>query len=280
MRNQSFLLCQKSSHSSLDYQKTTKNMESHHRKPTGQISFPRLKTSLAFMRELTIFPFSAKHMSLTKYGWCPRASHLALCTSSATEWRLGPPHSLGRKREQYWGPIPTPPNNVQPLGSLCFSVLVLVHSSNAWDSPSSLPPPASFPTFLQNRNYFAYFFSKSKNRKEKGTANLVQLVLLLLNKDFFCSDSLSGCPSHLHSLLLSLPSTPPTQGDHLFLSCWYSVCWRDSLSAVPRPCWDVYLFPCAHCGPLTAFCEFQHISLQVMSWHSGLTFSLFEKFGG
>lgn len=136
MRNQSFLLCQKSSHSSLDYQKTTKNMESHHRKPTGQISFPRLKTSLAFMRELTIFPFSAKHMSLTKYGWCPRASHSALCTSSATEWRLGPPHSLGRKRKQYWGPIPTP--------TMCSPSVPSASLSSSWSTvptPEILPPP-------------------------------------------------------------------------------------------------------------------------------------------
>ena len=43
---------------------------------------------------------------------------------------------------------------------------------------------AAFYTFLQNRNYVGHFLPKSKSRKEMGTANLVQL-LILLPEDFF-----------------------------------------------------------------------------------------------
>lgn len=72
-----------------------------------------------------------------------------------------------------------------PLGSSCadFQLPLLLQSGPyPIDHATVMPPPQQHPSLLQNRNYFAHFLSKSKNRKEKGTANLVQLLVLLLNK--------------------------------------------------------------------------------------------------
>lgn len=115
------------------------------------------------------------------------------------------------RRESSVG-VPTPPEGgepptVQTLSSLRFSNLVHRLITN---TPSSTPKLASFSTFLQNRNYFGHFLPKSKNRKEMGTANLVQLLILLL-KDFFFfnSNSLFGFPSHLYNLPPPHHSPPP-----------------------------------------------------------------------
>lgn len=129
------------------------------------------------------------------------------CPAAFAEKSPVPHLSCGGRDSCFGVPIPpwrsASPPAVQPLGSLGFSVLV--HGPIAYVYSSG--PPPHFSTFLQNRNYFAQFLSKSNNKKEKGTVNLVQLLVLLLNKDFFYSNCLSGFPSHLHNLP---PPTPHT----------------------------------------------------------------------
>lgn len=108
--------------------------------------------------------------------------------------------------------VPRPPEGgepptVQTLSSLCFSNLVHRLITKA---PSSTPKLASFSNFLQNRNYFGHFLPKSKNRKEMGTANLVQLLILLLKDFFFFFGTviLSLVFPHICTIF-HLPTTPP-----------------------------------------------------------------------
>ena len=142
---------------------------------------------------------------------------------SITEQRPRLLRCLGQKREQCSCPH-APRRRRAPS---CTDPSNLVHTIT--NAPSSTSKLASFSTFLQNRNYVGHLLPKSKNRKEMGTANLVQLLILLL-KDFFFfnSNSFFGFPSYLYNLPPPHHSPPvphihpsqnhPTRVQGMFLS--------------------------------------------------------------
>ena len=110
--------------------------------------------------------------------WKPQSWQLSHRICSITEHRPHFLRCLGQKREQCWCPH-VPRRRRAPS---CTDPSNLVHTIT--NAPSSTSKLASFYTFLQNRNYVGHFLPKSKSRKEMGTANLVQL-LILLPEDFF-----------------------------------------------------------------------------------------------
>lgn len=183
------------------------------RKARGSASWPH---SSAVAPRLSLWLWglrlaSAAPCENNRFGTCPAGSE----QSRDTEQTPGPPPSQ-RGRVSSGGVPMTPTKRGAP--ELCSPSVF--SASLSWstihDPCAPPPPPTSFSTFLQNRNYFAHFLSKSKNRKEKGTDNLVQLLVLLLNKDFFFfySHSVSGFPSHLHNLLLPFSSDAPFCKSH------------------------------------------------------------------
>lgn len=152
--------------------------------------------------ELSFWPSSLCLASAASL-WKPQSWQLSHRTCSITEQR---PHLLccwGR-REQCWCPH-APRRRRAPS---CTDPSNLVHRLIT-NAPSSTSKLAYFSAFLQNRNYVGHFLPQPQNRKEMGTANLVQLLILLL-KDFFFfnSNSLFGFPSHLYNLPHS-PLPPP-----------------------------------------------------------------------
>lgn len=123
--------------------------------------------------EVVSLPWSL-HLASAATLWEPQVWHLTLRFCSAIEKRPGFSH---------WCPHAPGRGGAHQLCSLSAP-----SASPTWSTPHcpcphhASSPTASFSSFLQNRNYFAHFLSKSKNRKEKGTANLAQLLVLLLNK--------------------------------------------------------------------------------------------------